>query len=58
MVNTTGKPPGVLVRRGWALMQAEPRVVAAQVARGAVPRSPGAIEAELGGVDRPVAPTD
>lgn len=52
------KPPGVLVRRGWALMQAEPGVVAAQVARGAVPRSPGAIEAELGGVDRTVAPTD
>ena len=40
------KPPGVLIRRGWALMQAEPGVVAAQVARGAVPRSAGAIEAE------------
>ncbi len=42
------KPPGVLVRRGWALLRAEPDVVAAQVRRGAVPRSPRAIREELG----------
>lgn len=52
------KPPRVLLRRGWGLMRAEPGVVAAQVALGAVPRSPRAVEAELGAVDRAVAPTD
>lgn len=33
------KPPMTLVRRGWALMRAEPRIVARQVALGAVPCS-------------------
>lgn len=43
------KPPGVLLRRGWSLLQAEPDIVAAQVAAGAVPCRPGAIKGELAG---------
>ena len=31
------KPPLTLVRRGWYLMRREPRIVARQIARGAVP---------------------
>jgi len=31
------KPPLTLVRRGWYLMRREPRIVAQQIARGAVP---------------------
>lgn len=34
------KPPTTLLRRGWALLRAEPRIVAHQVALGAVPCSP------------------
>ncbi|HET8614204.1 MAG TPA: ATP-binding protein [Actinomycetales bacterium] len=34
------KPPITLVRRGWSLMRVEPRVVAHQVALGAVPCTP------------------
>lgn len=34
------KPPATLVRRGWALMRSEPRIVAHQVALGAVPCTP------------------
>lgn len=34
------KPPWVLVRRGWRLMQEEPRIVAEAVAHGCVPMSP------------------
>jgi uridine kinase len=34
------KPPLTLLRRGWALLRAEPRVVAHQVALGATPVGP------------------
>lgn len=34
------KPPLTLLRRGWALLRAEPRVVARQVALGATPLGP------------------
>ena len=34
------KPPWVLVRRGWRLMQDEPRIVAEAVAHGCEPMSP------------------
>ncbi|MGA8852073.1 MAG: ATP-binding protein [Aeromicrobium sp.] len=34
------KPPWVLVRRGWRLLQDEPRIVADAVARGCEPMSP------------------
>ena len=51
------KPPGVLLRRGIALMRAEPAVVARQVAAGGVPRPPRAVEAELGGRRAVAGPT-
>lgn len=41
------KPPPVLVRRGWRLMRAEPRLVAETVAAGCRPMSPRAAEAVL-----------
>ena len=41
------KPPTVLLRRGIALMRAEPQVVAAQVAKGCVPRSHRQVAEEL-----------
>ncbi len=34
------KPPWVLVRRGWRLLQDEPRIIADAVARGCEPMSP------------------
>lgn len=34
------KPPVTLLRRGWALLRAEPAIVARQVALGAVPCTP------------------
>ena len=34
------KPVPVLLRRGWRLLRAEPRIVAALVAKGCVPMSP------------------
>jgi uridine kinase len=34
------KPPLTLLRRGWSLLRAEPRIVARHVALGAVPCSP------------------
>ena len=34
------KPPLTLLRRGWSLMRVEPRIVAHQVALGAVPCTP------------------
>ncbi|EFQ83793.1 hypothetical protein HMPREF0063_11456 [Aeromicrobium marinum DSM 15272] len=34
------KPPGVLVRRGWRLLRAEPAIVAAAVAAGCEPMTP------------------
>lgn len=36
------KSPWVLVRRGWRLMQADPRIVAEAVAHGCAPMSPHA----------------
>jgi uridine kinase len=41
------KPPLTLVRRGWALMRAEPRVVSRQVALGAVPCTPQQAERRI-----------
>jgi uridine kinase len=41
------KPPLVLVRRGWALMRAEPAVVREQVRLGAVQASPSSVEEHL-----------
>jgi uridine kinase len=41
------KPPVTLLRRGWALMRAEPRVVARQVSLGAVPMTPHQAEARI-----------
>lgn len=41
------KPPGVLIRRGWALARAEDAVVARQVALGGVPARPAQVEAAL-----------
>lgn len=34
------KPPLTLLRRGWSLLRAEPRIVAHQIALGAVPCTP------------------
>jgi uridine kinase len=41
------KPPLTLLRRGWSLMRAEPRVVAHQVAMGAVPCTPAEAHARI-----------
>jgi uridine kinase len=41
------KPPLTLVRRGWALLRAEPQVVARQVALGAEPCSPHEAERRI-----------
>ena len=41
------KPPLTLVRRGWALLRAEPQVVARQVALGAEPCSPPEAERRI-----------
>lgn len=41
------KPPLVLLRRGWALLRAEPDVVATAVAMGCRPMSPRRAEATL-----------
>ena len=41
------KPPLTLLRRGWALMRAEPRVVSRQVALGAVPCTPHQAERRI-----------
>ncbi|KHL14553.1 uridine kinase [Mumia flava] len=41
------KPLGVLLRRGWALMRAEPAVVAAAVDRGCSPVTPRAAERRI-----------
>nr|MCW2728110.1 ATP-binding protein [Aeromicrobium sp.] len=43
------KAPWVLVRRGWRLMQDEPRIVAEAVAHGCVPMSPRAARRLLAG---------
>ncbi len=54
------KAPGILVRRGWTLMRAEPRVLARQTALGCRPRNAhGTLRAvrsllvSLRGADRP-----
>jgi uridine kinase len=41
------KPPLTLVRRGWALLRAEPRIVGRQVALGAVPCTPHEAERRI-----------
>jgi uridine kinase len=41
------KPPLTLLRRGWALLRAEPRVVARQVALGANPCTPREAERRI-----------
>jgi uridine kinase len=41
------KPPLTLLRRGWALLRAEPRVVARQVALGAHPCAPHEAERRI-----------
>jgi uridine kinase len=41
------KPPGVLVRRGWALMRDEPGIVARQTALGARPARATVVERAL-----------
>jgi uridine kinase len=41
------KPPLVLVRRGWALMRAQRRVVADAVAKGCTPLTPDRAHAEI-----------
>jgi uridine kinase len=41
------KPPVTLVRRGWALLRAEPAVVARQAAMGAVPCRPHRAEQRI-----------
>jgi uridine kinase len=41
------KPPLTLLRRGWALLRAEPRVVARQVRLGAVPCTPHQAERRI-----------
>lgn len=41
------KSPGVLVRRGWRLMQDEPRIIAEAVAHGCTPMTPHAARALL-----------
>lgn len=43
------KPPSVLVRRGWRLMQDEPRIIAEAVAHGCEPMTPRAARALLAG---------
>ena len=43
------KAPWVLVRRGWRLMQDEPRIVAEAVAHGCEPMSPRAARTMLAG---------
>jgi uridine kinase len=41
------KPPLTLLRRGWALLRAEPRVVARQVSLGAAAMTPRQAEARI-----------
>ncbi len=43
------KPPLLLLRRGLALLRAEPGIIAAQVAKGCVARSPRDVADELAG---------
>jgi uridine kinase len=38
------KPPAVLVRRGWALMRAEPDVLASATRKGATVIDPGSLQ--------------
>ncbi len=48
------KSPGVLVRRGWALMRAEPEIVRRQNALGARPARASDVERSLASAVRPV----
>jgi uridine kinase len=41
------KPPTTLMRRGWALMRAEPRIVARPIALGAAPCTPAQAERRI-----------
>lgn len=49
------KPPVVLVRRGWALMRAEPGIVRRQNALGARSARGGEVERDLASEVRPVS---
>lgn len=42
------KSPGILIRRGWRLMQAEPEIVRAAVAAGCTPMTPRQARRTLG----------
>lgn len=50
------KAPGVLVRRGWRLMRAEPDLFAHQVACGCLPRSAGEILRDVAALGARSAP--